>query len=146
MILRPAQSRDLEEMYHIEEEAFATPWPRKSLAMEVEKNPLAHYLVVEEDLEVVAYGGFWKLADEGHIGNIAVRRNRRGMGYGTVLMEGLLALAKELEIAALTLEVRPSNKEALALYGKFGFYKAGVRKKYYSDTGEDGWILWKKLE
>ena len=32
---------------------------------------------------------------------------------------------------------------AIALYQKFGFKTAGIRKRYYSDTGEDALILWK---
>ena len=32
---------------------------------------------------------------------------------------------------------------AIALYQKFGFKTAGIRKRYYSDTGEDALILWR---
>ncbi|MDH3872470.1 MAG: ribosomal-protein-alanine N-acetyltransferase, partial [Gammaproteobacteria bacterium] len=41
------------------------------------------------------------------------------------------------------LEVRPSNRAALALYGKNGFNELGVRKDYYPTEGgrEDALIL-----
>jgi ribosomal-protein-alanine N-acetyltransferase len=42
-----------------------------------------------------------------------------------------------------TLEVRTSNGPAIALYERFGFRAAGVRKRYYQDTGEDALIMWR---
>ena len=38
---------------------------------------------------------------------------------------------------------RLKGSAAIALYQKFGFKTAGIRKRYYSDTGEDALILWK---
>ena len=37
--------------------------------------------------------------------------------------------------------MRAHNEKAQALYRSLGFIKVGVRKKYYEDTGEDGWIM-----
>ena len=42
----------------------------------------------------------------------------------------------------MTLEVRPSNAPARALYAHYAFRQVGVRKKYYQDNGEDALILW----
>jgi [ribosomal protein S18]-alanine N-acetyltransferase len=42
----------------------------------------------------------------------------------------------------MTLEVRVSNVAALRLYGKYGFTEQGLRKRYYSDNGEDAYIMW----
>ena len=41
----------------------------------------------------------------------------------------------------MSLEVRVSNTGAHALYKKYGFNKAGVRKGYYSDNSEDAVIM-----
>jgi ribosomal-protein-alanine N-acetyltransferase len=41
----------------------------------------------------------------------------------------------------VTLEVRVSKKTAQALYEKYGFTRAGIRRKYYSDNGEDALIM-----
>ena len=39
---------------------------------------------------------------------------------------------------------RLKGSAAIALYQKFGFKTARIiRKRYYSDTGEDALILWK---
>ena len=45
-----------------------------------------------------------------------------------------------------TLEVRAGNVAAQALYRKFGFEEAGVRKGYYQDNGEDAIIMWRDSE
>src|SRR5690606_12689859 len=42
----------------------------------------------------------------------------------------------------MTLEVRVSNDSAQALYEKYGFTRQGVRRRYYSDNGEDAYIMW----
>ena len=45
--------------------------------------------------------------------------------------------------AQLTLEVRESNLGAIALYERFGFRSAGLRRRYYSDNGEDAVVMWR---
>jgi ribosomal-protein-alanine N-acetyltransferase len=42
----------------------------------------------------------------------------------------------------VTLEVRVSNTVAQNLYRKYGMHIAGTRKRYYSDNGEDAYIMW----
>ena len=39
-------------------------------------------------------------------------------------------------------EVRASNEPAKALYARFGFAPAGIRKNYYAEVGEDALIMW----
>jgi ribosomal-protein-alanine N-acetyltransferase len=45
-----------------------------------------------------------------------------------------------------TLEVRPSNAPAIALYERFGFRSAGLRRGYYHDNKEDAVIMWRVVE
>jgi ribosomal-protein-alanine N-acetyltransferase len=42
----------------------------------------------------------------------------------------------------MTLEVRVSNAGAQALYRRFGFVPAGMRKGYYPENGEDAMVMW----
>ncbi|MBA3301208.1 MAG: hypothetical protein H0T15_05010, partial [Thermoleophilaceae bacterium] len=42
-----------------------------------------------------------------------------------------------------TLEVRTSNAPAIAMYERFGFRSAGVRRGYYHDNKEDALIMWR---
>jgi len=54
--------------------------------------------------------------------------------------------AKHEDARWLTLEVRPSNRAAIALYEKFGFKVKGIRPRYYTDTLEDAFIMWSEVE
>jgi hypothetical protein len=42
----------------------------------------------------------------------------------------------------MTLEVRMTNVAAQAMYRRFGFETAGVRKNYYAEINEDALIMW----
>ncbi|MEI6502091.1 MAG: ribosomal protein S18-alanine N-acetyltransferase, partial [Armatimonadota bacterium] len=85
--------------------------------------------------------GIWMMVDEAHIVTIAVRNNRKNLGLGEWLLINIIELAVQLRAKYVTLEVRVSNKTAQALYEKYGFTRAGTRKKYYSDNGEDALIM-----
>jgi ribosomal-protein-alanine acetyltransferase len=85
--------------------------------------------------------GIWMMVDEAHIVTIAVRKNRKNLGLGEWLLIHIIELAKQLRAKYVTLEVRVSNKTAQALYEKYGFTRAGTRRKYYSDNGEDALIM-----
>ncbi len=130
----------LDEIDEIEKQTFKDPWSKKSYGEEI-SNPIAVYRVITVENEVVAYGGFWQIFDEGHITNVAVKKEFRQKGLGTLLMNTLIEEAKKREICSMTLEVRLSNISAQRLYEKFGFGSAGVRPKYYAD-GEDAVIMW----
>jgi ribosomal-protein-alanine N-acetyltransferase len=39
--------------------------------------------------------------------------------------------------------VRPSNGPAVALYERFAFVSAGIRRRYYQDNGEDALVMWR---
>ena len=54
---------------------------------------------------------------------------------------GLETRFGQAHLAFLTLEVRPSNQAAVALYCKHGFQEAGRRKDYYQDPTEDALLL-----
>ena len=70
---------------------------------------------------VVAYGGMMVAVDEGQITNIAVHPGCRRKGYGQAVLTALIRYAKSAHLASVTLEVRPSNQAALALYRHSGF-------------------------
>jgi ribosomal-protein-alanine N-acetyltransferase len=41
--------------------------------------------------------------------------------------------------------VRLSNEGGIALYERFGFYSAGLRRGYYHDNKEDALIMWRTV-
>ena len=62
------------------------------------------------------------------------------------LLDVFLRFARANHLAFLTLEVRPSNAAAIALYTRFGFREAGRRRNYYDLPKEDALILTRTFE
>ena len=90
---------------------------------------------------LIGYVGLWYMAGEAHIVSIAVREAYRGQGAGELLMLGAVEMALRRGCEVLTLEVRVSNEAAQRLYEKYGFKNVGLRRRYYSDNGEDAYIM-----
>ena len=90
---------------------------------------------------VIGLAGFWLMGDEAHISTIAIHPDWRGLGLGEWLLLTLIEVAQALDAQTATLEVRPSNHSALALYQKYKFGQVGRRPRYYSDNDEDALIL-----
>lgn len=146
IITRSMEVRDLDGIMKIELESFTTPWSKESFKLEITDNKLAKYIIAEIDGKVVGYGGIWLILDEGHITNIAVGKDYRGLGVGNYIVEALILYCKLMEIRNMTLEVRESNIVAQNLYKKYGFLDCGIRPNYYSDDNEDAVIMWKVIE
>ena len=87
------------------------------------------------------YLGLWAVIDEGHVTSVGVREPLRGNGIGELLIIGAVETSKLLDCRKVTLEVRVSNDVAQNLYRKYGFKVVGRRKRYYSDNGEDAYIM-----
>ena len=132
---------DVDAVHAIEEMCFAIPWSRNSFYREVTENACARYLVLREDDVPVAYAGMWFVLDEAHVTNIAVRPDRRGLGYGEEITRALIQLAADSGMTWMTLECRRSNEVAKNLYHKLGFVDVGFRKRYYADNNEDALIM-----
>lgn len=123
---------------------FKDPWTKNAIIDSI-KSPLFHgEVLLDEKGDIIAYYGFYSIIPETHIANLAVREDKRGLGLGNVVLERLLSQAIMLGNSEFTLEVRPSNEKAIALYKKYGFKVEGRRRNYYGD-GEDALIMWKRL-
>ena len=96
-----------------------------------------------ETEKVIGYAGLLVAADEGYITNVAVDPSRRRQGVAAQLLRVFDDFARANHLAFLTLEVRPSNQAAIALYQGFGFIEAGRRRNYYDLPKEDALILTK---
>ncbi|MEE3362620.1 MAG: ribosomal protein S18-alanine N-acetyltransferase [Anaerovoracaceae bacterium] len=146
LIVRVAESGDAERIAEIDRACFSAPWSLDAFRTELGENRVAFYLAGEIAGRVEGYAGLWWLGDEGHITNVAVHPDFRGNGIATCLLDCLIDFCEQEGITAFTLEVRPSNENAIKLYEKFAFHKIGRRKKYYDDNGEDALIMWRVTE
>jgi ribosomal-protein-alanine acetyltransferase len=98
---------------------------------------------LEEELRsIVGYAGIWVMTDEAHVTTIASHPNMRGRGIGELLLVALVHRGMEVGARWMTLEVRASNMVAQGLYRKYTFKEMGVRRRYYSDNGEDALVMW----
>lgn len=139
--LRPEH---LDQVVAIERASFTTPWSKNAFLYEIKYNEFAHYLTaLTAKRNVAGYAGMWIVLDEAHLTNVAVHEHYRRRGLGLELMQKMIVWAVALGADRMTLEVRPSNKPARTLYANLGFEERGIRKNYYSDTGENAIIMWK---
>ena len=90
---------------------------------------------------VVGYAGLWLMVNEAHITTIAVAPEYQGHGVGELLLLALVDRSIQLGALVVTLEVRVTNEVAQSLYRKYTFRETGLRKRYYSDNGEDAKIM-----
>jgi ribosomal-protein-alanine N-acetyltransferase len=90
---------------------------------------------------IVGFAGFWIMAGEAHITNIAVRERYHRHGIGELLLISIIDLATELNARFVTLEVRSSNIAAQNLYYKYGFTQVGLRRGYYTDNKENAVLM-----
>ncbi len=159
-VIEPMTLADLDSIMEIERVAFAAPWSARAYRYEITQNEQSIMLVVRpaapprgmlawlrDRLEpprpssLLGYAGLWLLLDEAHICTIAVHPERRRQGLGELLVLALLDQGMERGARRATLEVRVTNLAAQRLYHKYGFEIVSVRKRYYSDNGEDAYIM-----
>ncbi len=138
-------SSDLDAIVAIENVSFPSPWPKRIFEREIQaKN--SYKRVIRFQGSVVAYIVTWTIYDEVHILNIAVHPDFRKIGLGKMLMWDCLNFSLDRGLKLAILEVRVSNTSAIKLYQKIGFKTLRIRKKYYSDTGEDAYVMMYELE
>ena len=143
----PMTADHLDELERLERICFSRPWSRKMLAEELDNQCAAFLVALEPATEKVAgYAGLLVMADEGYITNVAVFPEYRRRGVAAQLIDVFDRFARANRLAFLTLEVRPSNGAAIALYQGMGFVEVGRRRNYYDLPKEDALILTKEYD
>ena len=140
VVIGPMTPADLDEVDAIERHSFKNPWPARVFLEELER-AWARVDVARAEDGVVGFCNYWLVKDEVHLLAIATHPDRRRGGIGARLLEHLLAKARSTQSALVTLEVRKSNRPAIALYERYGFVPVGVRRGYYAEDGEDALVM-----
>ena len=138
--LRPMAQTDLSRVAALERESYVFPWNDQIFAdcMRVGY----HCVVVDTESSVAGYGVLSMGAGEAHILNLCIADAWRRRGIGRGLLQALLAHARDRGVRDAFLEVRRTNRAAIALYHDFGFQCVGTRRGYYQaqDGREDALV------
>ncbi len=135
---------DLPQVIAIERRAFPTPWSLAMFVLELSK-PSGICMAALREGRIVGYLICSRYDTVWHVMNVAVDVELRREGIASALLERLFEQADRAG-EQYTLEVRASNLAAMALYEKFGFRHAGLRRGYYHDNQEDALIMWRVVE
>lgn len=131
----------------IEEASFNNPTTREWYERELARPEVCFiYVLRTSEHAAAAFCAFWRIADQAHINNLAVRPELRRRGLGIRMLDAVIAEVEKLGAASLGLEVRRSNVAAQRLYTRAGFREDGVRKSYYTQPVEDALLLVKTLQ
>lgn len=141
--IEPLRRRHVPAVSRIERLVSANPWSADLFRGELALPEATRcYRVARTGGRLVGFGGLMFVLDEAHVTTLSVHPDHQGRRIGTRLLAVLAREARARGTAALTLEVRAGNEPAKALYRRFGFAPAGVRKNYYAEVGEDALIMW----
>jgi len=139
--IRDLSYADLPQVIAIERRAFPTPWSLAMFVLERSK-PSGICLAATWGGRVVGYLVCSRYDTVWHIMNVAVDDRLVRQGIASALLDRLFERA-DRPGEQYTLEVRPSNVGAIALYEGYGFRAAGKRPGYYHDNREDAVIMWR---
>lgn len=119
------------------------PWSEAAFRSEIAA-PHTFYLGAFEADRMLGYAGLAMLGPrddpEFEIHTIGVDLEQQGRGLGRALMDQMMHTA-DLMDGPVYLEVRVDNEPAIALYKRFEFFTAGVRKNYYQASGMDAYTM-----
>lgn len=140
---------DMPQVLAIERRSYRAPWSLAMFVLETAK-PGGLCVVARgfargqtgAAVALLGYAIVSRYDDAFHVMNVCVDPNRRREGIARALLEHVIERAGGTD-ARLTLEVRPSNTGARALYDDLGFLSVGTRRRYYRDDGEDALIMWR---
>lgn len=138
--LRKLRYRDLPAVVRIEQAMFRPPWGTREFAFETSKPSGVCLAAVDGDcllgyLVSCPQGQLWNLR------NIAVAAAQHRRGIASALLRAMLE-SKAVAHSHVVLEVRESDRGAIALYERFGFGTVGRRPGFYGDDQEDALLMW----
>ena len=146
ILIEPMRREDLPEVLAIEVASFALPWTEEMFENELARGDLSQALIARASdagtpPPIVGYICVWVVGEELHINNVAVAPRWRRRRIAGSLLEAALERGRARGARCALLEVRASNLGAQALYRRYGFEPAGVRKRYYDHPIEDAVVM-----
>jgi ribosomal-protein-alanine N-acetyltransferase len=124
------RAQDLPDVLLIEYDVYPHPWTRGNFVDSLSSGYETWVLRTASN----ALAGYFLLmpaVDEAHLLNITVHPELQGQHIGRTMLNKVIELAREKGMRSILLEVRPSNRRALAIYKHCGFVEIGLRRNYY---------------
>lgn len=143
--IRNLEPDDMDALMQIETRIFSAPWAREDYLKDIDA-PYAYPLVLTLGERIIGYGSLWVLFEEAQVTTFGIDIPYQHHGYGKILLEAMIRLAKAAQAQTMSLEVRVSNQVALALYRSFGFEVVSTRSRYYPDNHEDAYLMIKEID
>ena len=119
---------DLENIKDILLTDFDNFWTYNILKDELESDN-SKYIIATLNSEIVGFAGIKIAGDQADVMNIVTKKTYRRKGIGTLLLNSLISICKDLNLTSIFLEVNQNNYPAIILYESIGFKKIGIRKK-----------------
>ena len=141
--IKQATKKDIKDIASLEKQCFSAPWSENAVMESMEHNTVFFKALYQN--KFAGYIGVTAVADEGYISNIAVKKEFRENGIGSMLIDRAATFSRERRLSFLSLEVRVSNSAAISVYENLGFTKAGNRKDFYESPKEDGLIMTRRF-
>lgn len=127
--IRPMRDADVPAVLLLEKDSYEFPWSAGNFIDSIHAGYSAW--VYEVGGEIIGYVVMMVVLDEAHLLNITIAPPWRRQGLGQILLEHAMETARQQQVRALFLEVRPTNEPAIAMYEKLGFEAFALRKAYY---------------
>ena len=139
--LRPVDLGDLDRVGELEVELFGSgAWSRAAYEDELAAPGRRYLAAVDESGTIVGYAGI-ALGPDSEVMTVGVSSAWRRRGIGTLLLDALLAAAREVRGRRVFLEVRTSDAGARRMYERAGFRAVGLRHGYYQPDGGDALVM-----
>ncbi len=143
--VRHARQEDIKKIAETEGICFSDPQSEQDVAAELE-NGMYTVLVAETNGCVAGHIIGFCVCDEAEIISLGVDPEKRRRGVAGMLLDSFISEKRKNGSVSVFLEVRVSNTPAISLYSSRDFEKIGVRKNFYSNPSEDGYIMKKILK
>jgi len=134
-LLVPMTAADVDAVVEIENALYDFPWSHGNFIDSLQAGHLASVLRDGASTRLLGYLVAMSGPDEMHLLNLSVAADVHGRGHARRMLDTLCRQSALRGARQLWLEVRPSNRRALALYERYGFVRIQVRRGYYPDHG-----------
>lgn len=126
---RLMRTDDIDTIMTIEPQIYPYPWTRGNFKDSLDSGYSAWVLMHNDVL--IGYALMMLVLDEAHLLNLSIAKAYQQQGLGRYLLAHMVEIAKSSRMANMFLEVRPSNRSAIALYENMGFNEMAIRRGYY---------------